>query len=864
MVGKTLGHYEIFEPLGAGGMGEVYRVHSFRYFRCATSLLAILLAAGCTGRDTGPVPLTAEVPLHLEEHLDLATIEGSEVPDDVAGAMEWRFSDAQPDWKAAVPLQPSVDPVQLTRTEDALQLTLTEANGRSSFAPSIGGRRLSGGIYIDLPDWRREDWAYVRVRARTSDEIGTTIALRFNLRREPVVIPWRQGPFDVFGDFVDVIHDGSEQTYLLQADRSLLSPSEGPWSQLGIWVSAVDPASIDILSVSLVPKETTFADAPVGVRSEARNEARRRALYMHAPGRLEYRVQVPEAGRLDVGLGVVRRDAPVTFRITAGAGGGEAETLLEETYVDREEWAQRSVDLSEWAGQTVQLALEADADRAGTVALWAAPTLSGVAETDKPNVVFYVIDGAGADFMSVYGYNRRTTPNLERLAAQGAVFEHAYSNSAWTKPSTASFMTSLHHSVLGGFGERQDPVPDQAVTMAQHFHRHGYQTGVFTANPNAGSLSELQRGVDVFRDSGVQLGSASSVELHEDFWRWRDMYPAEPYWVHFQTIDVHPPWTALTPFAGLFIGPEGREANNDRWQQTRPGFPQISAVSRQHTFLRERGIDPKAFYNAMRGMYDEAMAHNDYQLGRLVERLEAAGEWDRTLLIVASDHGHPAGSFPRFGRGLMDPPPPDWEGALFGAFRSHIPMIFIWPGRIAGGQRFSEPVSMIDMLPTVLELTGSPMPEVMQGQSLAPLLLGEEGWQPRPVIFDQFRVDPATGELLGHIEVVDGRWGASLEIVPPPEEGEPPAGRRLPGGNQRVARPHTPGIPRLLLYDVWNDPYAFHSVNEERPDLVEKYTEFLEAQWKEHQALAQLFTRGGQAALTPEQIRTLRALGYIQ
>ncbi|MEE8146682.1 MAG: sulfatase-like hydrolase/transferase, partial [Longimicrobiales bacterium] len=442
----------------------------------ASLLLPSVLCLGCGG----PAPLTVDMPLHLEDHLDAATIVGSEVPAELPQRIEWRFDEAQPDWKAAVPLQPSIDPVQLTRTEDALRLTLTEANGPSFTPPTLGGRRLSGGMYIDLPDWRREDWAYVLVRARTSDEIATTIGLRFNLRGEPTPIPWRQGPFLVFGDFVDVIHDGSVQTYLLQADRSLLSPSEGPWRQLGIALAADEPASIDILSVSFVPKEATFADAPVGVRAEARNEAHRRSLYMHTPGRLEYRVQVPEAGRLDVGLGVLRADAPVTFRITAGPAGGEAETVFEETYADQEEWAQRSVDLSKWVGQTVQLALEADADRAGTVALWAAPTLTGAGGTEKPNVVFYVIDGAGADFMSVYGYNRRTTPNLERLAAQGAVFEHAYSNSAWTKPSTASFMTSLHHSVLGGFGGFQDPLPDQAVTMAQHFHRHGYQTGVFT------------------------------------------------------------------------------------------------------------------------------------------------------------------------------------------------------------------------------------------------------------------------------------------------------------------------------------------------------------------------------------------------
>ncbi len=100
--------------------------------------------------------------------------------------------------------------------------------------------------------------------------------------------------------------------------------------------------------------------------------------------------------------------------------------------------------------------------------------------------------------------------------------------------------------------------------------------------------------------------------------------------------------------------------------------------------------------------------------------------------------------------------------------------------------------------------------------------------------------------------------------MPAPEEGEPLAGRRLLGGNQRDARPHSPGIPRLLLYDLWNDPYAFHSVNGERPDLVEHYTRFLEAQWEVHQALAQQFTLGEESSLTREQLRTLRSLGYIQ
>jgi arylsulfatase A-like enzyme len=154
---------------------------------------------------------------------------------------------------------------------------------------------------------------------------------------------------------------------------------------------------------------------------------------------------------------------------------------------------------------------------------------------------------------------------------------------------------------------------------------------------------------------------------------------------------------------------------------------------------------------------------------------------------------------------------------------------------------------MIDVLPTILDLVGLSLPEVMQGQSLAPVLLGEEGWEPRPVILDEFEVDQETGEFRGLIEVVDGRWGASLEINPNPER---PLARQRP-------------VP-LLLYDLWNDPMCLHSVHEEHPDLVEKYTAFLEAQWEAHQALAQYFTPSEGVALTSEQLEALRAMGYIQ
>ncbi len=817
----------------------------------STNLL--LLTVWCLGCG-GSAPLTVDMPLHLEEHLDDATIVGSEVPTDLPTPMEWRFDGPQPGWKQ-FSWSPGGRPpaVRLSRTDDALQLSLTRQDAVA------GAGFVIGGIYVDLPDAELHEWGSVLLRAR-ANEGAILVAVGSSWAEDA---PPQAPPFQTWEQIVEVIRDGSLQTYEIPLEGSV--GSETKWGQLAVMVAADASTTFDILSVSVIPRLATYADVTAGVTSENRDGIRYRTLYTHAPGRIEYPVRIPDGGRLDLGLGIVMDGVPVTFRVTTTTGSADGETLFEEAYADATKFATRSIDLSHLAGKVVTLALEVESDSEGTVAIWVAPTVSGKVTASKPNIIFYVIDGAGADLMSVYGYNRRTTPNIERIAAEGAVFEYAHSNSAWTKPSTASFMTSLQHSVLGGFRSWQEALPDSVVTMAQRLHRAGYQTAVFTTNPNAGSLSDLQRGVDVFRDQGMEEHSISSVELHRNFWDWRADYPGMPYWVHFQTTDVHEIQRPVAPFAGLFVQPKARDSLHGLWELSweECDFEErevsISGFWRQ--CLETLGVDPFWFFDTQRGLYDETMAHQDYQLGRLVERLKAEGEWENTLLIIASDHGHPAGSFSRFGRGLFDPPPPDWEGALADSYRTRIPLIFVWPGHIAAGQRFSQRVSMIDMLPTVLDLVDLPLPEVMQGQSLVPLLFGTDGWEERPIILEQLQNDVVTGEFTGHIEMIDGRWAASLEIWPDRAEGDPPV---QPSGYQRAARRHMPDTPRLLLYDLRSDPFTLGNVNDLYPELVEKYTKLLEAQWDAHQVLRQLV--GGSTAdvaLTPEQLETLRALGYI-
>ncbi len=839
------------------GHAEALVASSLRGRAARASLAFLLLPAACG--DEAPASRAAADLVLLAERLGEASVTSAAAPEAALAARSWRFDQPQPDWHVADVGDQAFAAVTTEALPDGLRMTLVAPEDGSSFM-------LAGGLALELDGGPLNDWAGVVVRLRSHDRLaGVAVACNVDDRDS---LPDHWGFFAGAAGMAPVFNDGSIQDYSL--------PLRGgkPGDELrsvALFVGAPRPAALDVLAVTLVPRGADFLDT-AGVRAVTRGGETRHTLFAHAPARLAWRLVVPAGGRLDLGLSCLPGDA-LTCRVTARRGDGEPRVLAEDAVADPGTWLQRSVDLSEFAGAEIELALAVEGRAPGAVALWGAPVLSGSARATRPNVIFYVIDGGGASQMSVYGSGRPTTPFLQELATAGVVFERAHSNSTWTQPSTASFMTSLQHSVLGGLrrGVHSTPVPRDAVTFAEHMHRGGWQTAVFSSNPNAGRVIGLQRGVDVMVDDAEPDGphSTSSELLHELYSRWRDDYPGGPCWVHFQTIDVHEPNEPVPPFAGRFVPPELRSLADEwegrMWQAGGHLFGTTSIAAFYDQALELAGVERHAFYDARRGLYDETMAHQDGGLRALVERLKADGEWENTLLVVGADHGHPAGTFSRWGRGLIEPKPEEWQGALFDPYASRVPLLFVWPARIAGGRRVAEPVSMIDVLPTVLELCGLPPAEVSQGRSLAPLLLGRAAQLP-PVILDEVRVDEATGELLGNIEVVDGRWGASLEVGPQPPGSDPARGRHAvpAGGRWGAVHPWFPEPPRLLLYDLERDPFVTRAVNDEHPELVDRYRKLLEERWEAHRALAQRFGEAGAEALGPEQLEQLRELGYIR
>ena len=258
--------------------------------------------------------------------------------------MEWHFDEPQEDWKAVVPWNPTIDPGEVTQLDDALRVTLTDGTRNPDDS-------WSGGLVLDVPDWNPEDLAHLVVRARTSDDVRNFL-IGFSRREGTGTDTSGYNPFEHrTGEGVPVVSDGTVQTYRARLDFFRgCPPPEEPIRQIALIFLADDLATMDILSIRLIPKVANYADAGAASRTEIRNRVYRQALYTHTPGRVEYRVTIPEGGRLDFAMGVLREDVPVTFRVMAipdGTGAGDPTTVFEEPYAVKEAWGQRSVDLAD-------------------------------------------------------------------------------------------------------------------------------------------------------------------------------------------------------------------------------------------------------------------------------------------------------------------------------------------------------------------------------------------------------------------------------------------------------------------------------------------------------------------------------------
>lgn len=449
----------------------------------------------------------------------------------------------------------------------------------------------------------------------------------------------------------------------------------------------------------------------------------------------------------------------------------------------------------------------------------------GSSDAARYNLIVVLIDTLRVDHVGAYGYERDTTPNIDRLASRGTLFDWTIAQSNWTVPATATIFTSLHSSQHGARieGETKDlgstPPNDLRTAvepMAALLDRNGFRTGLFSANPFL--TGRLRHG---FETAVVRRNEARALTDEVLDWLRRD--PGRPFFAHLQYMDLHHPLAPPEPYFSYFDAGKGageRTAAHSRW-----GFGK----------LREGAEDPEfqRFRAHKIALYDGALRYVDAQVGRLVKGLEELGILDQTLLVLTSDHGEEFWDHISIERRLGGDPRGIWGiGHGHSMFQEllHIPLIFHGP-RVAADRRVSCPARQLDVLPTIVELLGVPEPKhEMAGLSLVAYLQAER-W-PTCVEVPQVASAPAYGPSMSAII-----WKQRKLIV----RGD--------------------GVE--LLYDLRADPKERTNLAEGLPDVVAGLRRILEIERQGAASSVAEPEKADRIEYDSETERQLRALGYL-
>jgi len=320
-------------------------------------------------------------------------------------------------------------------------------------------------------------------------------------------------------------------------------------------------------------------------------------------------------------------------------------------------------------------------------------------EANAPNVILIVLDTVRAASLSLYGYERQTTPNLDAFARQGVVFDRAISTSSWTLPSHASMFTGrLPHEINADWLTSLD---HSHRTLAEELTARGYATFGTVANLRyATEATGIGRGFRTYLDFPRTIRSATLQSWfvkpiveglrhaidYEGTWfikrasavtlellNWIDSSDSpQPFFAFVNLFDAHDQYLPPPPFNSKFGtgGPPPPISSRAAW-------------------------GPKEIQQSQ-AAYDGAIAYLDHEVARLIDDLKRRQLLDNTLIVITSDHGEQFGENSLFehGNSLYLP-------------SLEVPLVLYFPSRLPQGLRVSEGVSLVDLPATILDLTGN-------------------------------------------------------------------------------------------------------------------------------------------------------------
>ena len=441
----------------------------------------------------------------------------------------------------------------------------------------------------------------------------------------------------------------------------------------------------------------------VGVRSFGDP---RRSLLGGRDRTFRFYMHLPRRATLSFAVGA---KAPTRFQVTVNTDGAAAKEVFSEEHGGR--WKEAKVDLSPWTGRTVRLDLSTTSG--GDTAAWAEPVVTPRAR-HKPvqppsrdrtaqNLVHLVVDTARRDAYRPFAAKTRvTTPATVALARRGTTFTRAYTNANFTLPSVSSFLSGRHFVTFFGDINDRPKVPESLPLLPQYLQKQGFTTVALVANPYVSKPFGLHRGWGTLRhfDSGKPSGSASGVYAAAT--AWIDAWMADPsnrsrrFYLYVHTMDPHMPY---------FFHKETTPRYHPKRYRGKVGRDFAAEIT------DEKPVESFGFTAAdkryIRALYHGEVSFNDMHLKGFLDALARHKLFKNTMVVHSNDHGEEL--FDHGGLG---------HGTTLYDEQIRAPLIIVHPHLYPAGAQRGHLVSLVDLVPTILEGLGVPPLAGTHGRSL--------------------------------------------------------------------------------------------------------------------------------------------------
>ena len=347
----------------------------------------------------------------------------------------------------------------------------------------------------------------------------------------------------------------------------------------------------------------------------------------------------------------------------------------------------------------------------------------------QPNIILIVIDTLRADHLGCYGYHRDTSPQLDRLAQDGALFLEAYCAGIPTQPAHTSIFTGVHplvHQIVCHKSLAEVQLSPQIRMLPQELVRNGYVTAaVDNLATKYLQTSWFLRGYDFYLSAGGEKVISRGVKSHAEkvnhlALEWIKSFGAQandtgrPFFLFLHYWDPHAPYAPPPPYDRKFYPDDPQRGEQEGIEKLRTTAYGKYLMENWRSYVGVGPMNP-TFADAL---YDGEVAYASFMVDRFLQTARKLGVLEDAVVVVTGDHGEDL-----------------WEGTHGRCFDHgdlchcvvHIPLILVAPGRVPPGVKTTQMVQHTDIFPTLLELIGAPVPEELSGMSLLPVVAGKRG-----------------------------------------------------------------------------------------------------------------------------------------